>query len=390
MIKQYFLFLSFLFAIGWGHASPEQNILEMTGQAEGARPDILYLAPRLLLPPKAYTKTLASTAKYGTVLPHAFLTESAFCSMGPLPVLSTAGYRILPIRDVSWVEATQRLTEIFALRQKTRYEDGIQQAPLCVILSEEVKPDELADTLPKLLALDALIFLAPQEETLPLTVIWKNYVWPTQRSEQSLRVEHWVATLAEIAGLYPPASSGAVSILPMLTGSGYQRPLEQPLLLGPTAAASQKVAPCTMICSYTQLPEEIPWVPDFTDQSKLKPTERLFVSSTVPIDPEAVSGLSARRSPQGLYIRTALATLDLKLPPQVSCVVRVKGHSLFSVWQPETETSWQLACPDLQIVEFFLILPPKMDPVEALPFLFVSKPEAEADATPPEEKVKTP
>lgn len=351
------------------------RVLEMTGKAEGAKPDILYLAPKLLKAPKAYTQVLAATAKYGTVLPHAPLTENAFCSMGPLPVLAAAGYRTLPIQDVSWTEATERLVEIFSLRHKTRIEDGIDQPPLCVILSEEVAPEELKTSLEKLLKLDALIFLAPQEDTLPLTVIWENRVWPTQRSEQSLRIEHWVATLAEIVGLPPPAVSGAVSVLPLLTGSGYQRPLEQPLLLGPTAIAAQKVAPCTMISSYRQLPEICPWVPDFTDQSNLKPTERFFVTSALPIPAEEVSSIDQRRSLQGLYVRTACSALDVVLPPQVSCVIRVKGHPVFSTYQAVEEIRWCFSNPDPQILECFLLIPPEVDPLKELPFLF----------TPPEE-----
>ena len=370
----------FLLVLMWGQVLATPDVLEMTGQAEGAKPDILYIAPKLTLPPKAYSKFLASMAKFGTTLPHAYLTESAFCSMGPLPVLAEAGYRVLPIRDVTWEEATDRLVEIFSLRQRSRHEDGVKQVPLCVILSEEVKPEVLAATLPKLLEMEALCFLAPQDETLPLTVIWKNYVWPTQRSEQPLRIEHWVATLSEIVGLYPPAECGAVSILPLLTGSGYQRPLEQPLLLGPTAAAAQTIAPCTMICSYTQLPEQCPWVPDFTDQSKLKPTERLFVSSALPVPADDVGGLTDRRNPQGLYVRTALSELNLTLPPKVSCVVRVKGYPVFSVWQPEEETAWQFSSPNAQIVEFFLVIPPKMDPIQALPFLFAT-PKEETEAS---------
>lgn len=353
------------------------SVLEMTGrQAEGARPDIVYLAPKLSVQPKAYTKVLATTAKFGTVMPHAYLMENTFCSMGPLSVLSAAGYRILPIRDVTWQEATDRLVEIFSLRKKTRYEDGLEQEPLCVILSEEVSPEGLEQTLPQYLAMDALLFLAPQDESLPLTVIWENYVWPTQRSEQSLRAEHWVATLSEIVGIHPPAATGAVSVLPLLSGSGYQRPLEQPLLLGPSALSSQRVAPCTMVSVYTQLPEHCPWVPDFTDQSDLKPTERFFVASGIPLAEADVSSITDRRSEQGLYVRTVLSHLEMVLPPKVSCVVRVKGSPVFSVWQPEKETTWYFDSLELQIVEFFLMIPPKVNPIEALPFLFVPTPEA--------------
>lgn len=364
-----------------GPLSLEASPLEMTGQAAGARPDILFLAPKLTAPPKDYSKTLAKTAKLGTVLPHAVLTESAFCSMGPVPVLMAAGYRVLPIRDVTWEEAVSRLNEILTLRYRTRYEDGIQQVPLCVILSEEVTPKVFAETLPTLMDAEALILLAPQEDALPLTVVWKNRVWPTQYSEQTMRVEHWVATLAEIVGLPPPAESGAVSVLPLLTGSGYQRPLEQPLLLGPSASAAQKVAPCTMVCTYTQLPEPCPWVPDFTDMSNLKPTERLFVPEKLPLSESYLSHLTQRNEPQGFYIRTVLSDWSITLPAQVSCVIRVKGYPVFSVWRPEEPVSWHFTRMEPQVVECFLLLPPEMDPIQSLPFLFKPDADEDTDAT---------
>jgi hypothetical protein len=60
----------------------------------------------------------------------------------------------------------------------------------------------------------------------------------------------------------------------------------------------------------------------------------------------------------------------MTLPPKVSCVVRVKGYPVFSVWKPETETTWNFVRMEPQIVELFLVIPSEMDPVKALPFLF--------------------
>lgn len=363
------------------------SVLELSPAPEERAPDILFLAPRLVKPANAYGSILASLAKVGACLPNAPLSERAFCEMGPLPILAKRGYRLLPVRDVPWEEAVGRLQEIFTLRRKIRLEDGVQQAPLCVILCEEVTPEVLKATLPMLLAADAFILLAPQDDSLPLTVIWENHVWPTQRSEQTLRIEHWVATFADLVGLPAPADCGEVSILPLLTGSGFQRSLEQPLLLGPSATMAQKVAPCTMVGIYAKLPEACAWVPDFTDFSRLKPTKRFFVSSALPLAEEEVPLLKAVDQPQGLYVRSVVSELTVTLPPQVSCVVRVKGHPIFSEWQPTTEKTWQFSSPEPQIVEFFIVLPPDCDPIAALPFLFAS---AKAESGASSEAVKDP
>ncbi len=335
----------------------EPSVLELVAKPDRVAPDILFLAPKTTAAPKLYAKSLEQAVRVGTVLPNAALTVEDFCASGPLPVLAAAGYRILPVRDVPWREACARLTDILALRRKTRVEDGIVQEPLCALLSEEAAPEELMQTLGPLLDTDALIFLAPQTNALPVTIAWRNRVWPAHASALPVRVEHWVPTLAEIVGLPAPADYAEASVLPLLTGVGYQRPLDLPAVAPLPMEATE--FPCTELRHYAELPKVCPWVPDYT---ALIPSDRTFVRAFPPLPRTALRGLSASRRPQGLYLRATMKTFSLTLPPRVSCVIREKGRPVFSVWEPESATTWSLDRPEAVPVELFLVVPPGIDP----------------------------
>ena len=362
-MTKYRLTLLALFALATAPLFAEPSVLELRGKPEGAKPDILFLAPRLTENPKAYQKVLEPAAELGTRLPRGYLSFEDFCASGPLPILDAAGYRLLPIREVAWGEACQRLAEILELRQKSRTEDGIRQPPLCAILSEEATPDELGATLPALLESDALIFLAPQMESLPLTVIWKNNVWPAHTSNLPVLLDHWVPTLTEIVGLPVPADCAAASALPLLTGVGYQRPLDY----APSAAqpAEPNTIPYTEVRLYTNLPKNCPWVPDFTD---LFPTERAFLRATPPLPTEELRGLKKSDTERGLYIRTALKEYTLVLPAGVSCVVREKGRPVFSRWKTIEPITWNFLRTQTVPLEFFFVIPANFDPATLLIF----------------------
>ncbi len=339
----------------WARAEAP-SVLEMMGRPTGTKPDVLFLAPQLLDEPKAYRAIFERAGRLGTALPNGKLSAAAFYTEGPLPVLAAAGYRLLPIRDVPWQEACARLKEILDLRKRTRLEDGIVQAPICALLCEQVSAAVLANSLPELLESDALILLAPQGEGLPLVVCWRNRVWPAHQSELPVRVDHWVPTLAEIVGLPIPAEVADASIVPLLTGVGYQRPLDF-LPAVPQPARAER--PYTEVRLYGSLPEDCPWVPDYT---ALFPTERAFVRGLPPLSTEALSSLTPTRKPLGIYLRTALKRLDLNLPAGVSCVVRTKGRPVHSVWQPKEPTRWFFDSPEETPLELFLLLPPQFDP----------------------------
>lgn len=340
------------------------DVLQLTGQASGSAPDILFLAPKIPegQSAKAYKRALQPAAARGTVFSTTLLETETFCSLGALPILAAANYRILPIRDVSWAEACSRLRDILVLRHRTRTEDGIVQEPLCAVLSEEVTPEVLAETLLPLLDLNALIFISPQTHELPLTLCWQHHIWPARLITQTIHSDNWIPTLAEIAGLPVPAETSATSLLPTLTGVGYQRPLTRPTLEMPLPAVLSET-PITMVSVFAELPEQCPWVPDFSDERmEPKPSERIFFSSKLPLAYEKIPLLRKRRRPQGLYIRTADTTFDFTFPAGVSCVIRAKGRPVFSRWMPETESKWTFSSPEPLQLELFLVLPEGFDP----------------------------
>lgn len=349
-------------------------VLELTGRADGSRPDILFLAPRPVDDPKAYAPILAQARALGTTLPNASLTAGDFRSGGPLPVLSAAGYRLIPVQDLGWTAACAQLESMMKWRGVSRDEDSVDLPPTCVLLSEEATAAELAATLPALLRTDALILLAPQGEGQPVIVCWRNMVWPGHVAPQTIRPDHWVPTLSEIVGLPPPAEVDAVSILPLLTGVGYQRPIEPAVAAGVPAsvAAGRQYA---MLSHFAELPKSCPWVPDFTDVAAIKPDERLFLPSTVPLPAREATRFGTSRHDQGFYVRTTQRRLSLTFPAGVSCVIRVKGRPVHSVWRPKGTTTWRLDGPDAVPVEIFIVLPPRLDPA-ALPIFAPPDPPA--------------
>ena len=127
--------------------------------------------------------------------------------------------------------------------------------------------------------------------------------------------------------------------------------------------------------TFHKLPEVCPWVPDFTDsRTGVKPTERRFFASEIPLPAAAAELLPQSDQAQGLYLRSTQKALSFTLPAGVSCVVRVRGRPVLSVWEPKEPTPWAMEGPEAVPVELFLILPPELDPA-TLP-LFLPKAEA--------------
>lgn len=354
--------------------APDQAaVLELRGQHRDVRcPDILFLAPLPNAPAAAYAKALAPAEAAGFTLPNASLPAADFHSAGPLPILKAAGYRLRRVRGIPWQEACARIAAMMALRHKTRVEDGLELDPLCVFLEAEASPADLAASLPALLGADALLILAPQRaEGLPLIVAWRDVIWPGHRDARAIRPEHWVPTVADVVGLPPPAESGAVSLFPLLTSVGHQRPLEPPPAAEPPATGARAY---TMLSRFENLPEDCPWVPDFTDAGALRPVEWAFLPAPLPLPAAAAEGLAPADAPQGFYARALQASLDLAFPPGVSAVVRVNACPVFSVWQPTEETHWRLASSVPLPIEVFVVVPAGVDPA-TLPLFLQPTPE---------------
>lgn len=340
-------------------AAATPSVLELQGQhADTRRPDILFLAPRPTAEPQAYAAALSAAEAAGTALPNAFLADADFRSGGALPILDAAGYRFLPVRDVPWREACETLAGMLALRRRSRVEDGIALDPLCVMLCEDAAPGDLAATLPALLATDALVILAPQRGGLPLIVCWRNVVWPAHLDPKPIDADHWIPTMADIVGLPPPAECAAASIFPLLTGVGYQRPLEAPPTGRPVAGEKGAYA---MLSHFEDWAEPCPWVPDFTNATACRASERLFLPHTLPLPAKDAGLVEPSRGTQGFYVRAEQAALDLTFPAGVSAVVRVGQRPVFSVWEPAEPVRWRLEGPEPQLIELFIVTPPGFD-----------------------------
>lgn len=348
-------------------AAPERAaVLELTGQKATQAPDILFLAPQLTEGAKAYRSALKRLWEAGTTLEHTTLSTEAFCAKGPLPVLKAAGYRLIAVQDLTWREACHQIDALLALRQEMRQDEAV--APVCIVLVEEASAAELQETLPPLIERDALIFLAPQERTLPLTLFWQNVIWPAHSVVQPIGLDHWVPTLAEIVGLPLPAEVAEASILPMLTGVGYQQPLERAAQARTPKSQQLTAKPSTMLCLFRELPKRCPWVPDYTrTRADLKPTERAFFPAALPLPAQAARLLEPVEQPQGLYLRTQQQILALPLPAHVSCVIRVNGLPVVSRWEPQEDELWRFNNPEALPIELFLLLPPGFDPKQAIP-----------------------
>ncbi len=345
---------------------PDAALLEMVGRGSGASPDILFLAPQLTAPPKDYEGIIQSVSAVGTTLEHATLDMEAFCSLGTLPVLQAAKYQIVPVRNVPWEGACERILKLFALRDETHKAEGTRLAPLCVLLGAEASPEVLRQTLPHLLKTGALIFFAPQSDALPMVLVWHNRIWPGKHERRPVRFDHWIPTLAEVVGVPPPADVAAVSILPLLTGAGYQRPLEKSLRAFASPFPETETA-CTMFAYFDALPATLPWVPDFTEsRSGYYPAERAFFASALPLSAEVATNYraTASGSAQGFYLRTVQKKVDVVFPPGVSCVIRAWGNPVFSSWQAKEPKRWTLDAPGGVPLEFFILVPSGIDPAQ--------------------------
>ena len=118
-----------------GTTPAKPAVLQLTGRADGSKPDILFLAPTLSGTPEACRKALRAAEPLGTTLPNATLTERDFRSGGPLPVLHAAGYRLIPVQGLGWVEACSKLEEMQKWRAASRDKDRIDFPPTCVLLA---------------------------------------------------------------------------------------------------------------------------------------------------------------------------------------------------------------------------------------------------------------
>ncbi len=342
--------------------------MKLEGTPMGRKPDIVFLAPKLSEPLKAYRDALELIASQGMTLVNADLTFEAVQSEGIVPALRAANYRILQVKDVPWEDACSRLKSLFLVRKKARLEEEELYQPLCAFINEEVSPQVLAASLEQLMETDMLLVLLPEPKTpqSPMIVYWKNLVCPGAEDVQTIRNIHWVPTFAEFAGLPNPASVPEPSLVPLLTSVGYQRPLEASTIQLPLPKHRDVY---TTLWYYTKLPKQLPWIPDYTCDD-YKPERRHFVRGSLPLSRKALKNIPFREldTPQGLYLRTTQPSLDILLPKGLSCVIRIKGKTVLDRWEPTEDQRWQMQHATPVPVDFFFLIPPNVHPLD-LPFV---------------------
>lgn len=340
----------------------QEETLELIGRPKGQRPDIVVFEPRFSQPANAYTKALEKIAKQGTRLPSSGLTMQAFTKGSNYTLLKKAEYDILPIVGVPLEKACSHIQTIFEMRRlQQRLNDDCTLQPLCFTLSLEVTPDNLQTAIDPLLNSKALIFVLPQEDNLfPTVVIWDRYVWPNHLVEYPVKDTQWIPTLAEITGIYPPAEIIAPSILPSLTGVGYQRPAE----ISPRHTNTDKrFVEIHLYEDFGELKvKRFPWMPD---PDALIPSDRKFFDGSLPIPANALR-LKIADHPQFLVVRSTLKDYELKLPNDFSLVIHVNGQPVYSRWESEEPHDWMLHSPENMGVSFYVWIPAGVDPAPVL------------------------
>ncbi len=361
----------------------EGQELGLEGYPKGRRPDVIFLAPRLTEPVAKYAVAIETIASQGMTLANAELTLDGVQKEGIIPVLKAAEYTVLQVKDVPWVDACKRLDDLLKVRRTMADADSPKKHSLCAVISEEVTPEELVQTLELLMKTDALILFLPEPKTpqTPVVVYWNNLVCPGVVDVQQIRNAHWLPTFSEIVGLPNPAAIPEPTILPLLTSVGYQLPLESTTIHLPIPKHRDVY---TTVWYYTEMPEHLPWIPDYTCD-EYKPERRHFVRGTLPLTYDAVKTINFRplqEDPQGLYLRTRQTTLEVLLPKDISCVIRVKGKTVLDRWEPTEEFLWKMSYSTPVPVDFFFLIPPAYDPKSLPLFVKAEEPVTEATASP--------
>jgi hypothetical protein len=277
-------------------------------------------------------------------------------------LLKKAEYEILPITDISFEKACSHIQTIFEMRRLQRFlKDDVILQPLCFTLSLEVSPENLQAAIEPILNSKALIFVLPQDNNIfPTIVIWNRYVWPNHLVEYPVQDTQWIPTLAEITGIYPPAEIISPSILPSLTGVGYQRPAE----ISPRHTNTNKRF--VEVHHYEDFGElkvdHFPWMPD---PDALIPSDRKFFDGSLPIPAEALR-LKIADHPQFLVVRSTLKDYHLQLPKDLSLVIHVNGQPVYSRWESDEPHEWILHSPENMGVSFYVWIPAGVDPTSVV------------------------
>jgi hypothetical protein len=343
--------------------SPQQEkVVELTGRPMAKRPDILLLEMHPSAPVKAYQESFTKLAKRGASIPSTTLPMERFRTSGIEKMLASAGYNLCRVSGQDWTTACANIATLLKYQALQRDLDATPVSPLCITLSAEVAPDALYETIAPLIDSEALLFLMAPPTMIPpfpLLVLWERYVWPHHIVEHPVSLNQWIPTLAEVVGVLPPADVIEPSILPSLTGVGYQRPND----VRPTQTKNNFVT----LRSYTLTEEMLQYTHWLPSVEQMIPDDRQYVEGALPLSEAVLQTLQAAPFARVLLVRANIARFQLELPETISVVIKKNGVPVHSSWQ--TPCQWSETWMEPTGFEFLFFLPAGVDPQPVKAFL---------------------
>jgi hypothetical protein len=362
----FFLNLTLLFGAGIFSvsnllANEKENVIELTGRI-AKRPDILVLEMLPNAPAKEYQESFAKIAKKGSSLPSAAFSIDNFRKSGLVQMLKHADYEVVFVNERHWAKACENIDDILKYQKVCRGFEGNEVRPYCFVVSAEASPEEFYSHFAPLLESNALIFLMTPSSmvaSFPLTIFWHRYVWPNHLVEMPVRLDQWIPTLAEVVEVLPPANIIDPSILPSLTGVGYQRPSD--------VRPKQTKTNFVTFRSYPIDAEKMKythWVPSVENMIS---DSRQYIEGSLPLSKEIVDALTVDATDRVILVRSNVDYFYLTLPASISVVIKKDGMPICSTWKTPCQRLETFKEP--MGIEFLFYVPAGVDPAPLKEFL---------------------
>lgn len=349
-------------------ASTIKDVTELTGRPIAKRPDIIIFELRPNAPAKSYRDDFNKLLKRGASIPAANLSLQKFQTSGIEKMLEHAGYFILPVSESNWTTACAKIGDFLKYQSMHRSMVTDEVPPLCITFSAEASPEEFYPALEPILASDALIFFTTAPVTLsppqPLFIVWNRYVWPNHVVEYPVALNQWIPTLAEIVGVLPPADIVEPSILPSLTGVGYQRSND----IRPRQTKTNFVT----FRIYSLQEKQLQYTHWFPAVENMIPERRRYIDGALPLAEDVVTSLTTSSDARIILVRSDLLHFKLSLPEEISVVIKKNGIPVHSTWGNPCE--WTETLVESMGFEFLFFIPAGVDPMPVKTFL--TKPDA--------------
>lgn len=371
MKRLLFLVLMIIFTLPMLHAkadvkedaSSTEEVTELTGRPLAKRPDIILIELRPNASEQSYKEGFSQLQKKGASIPAANLSLETFRTGGIEKMLEHAGYTILPVTEYHWSIACSKINEILNYQKLHRSMVENEVQPLCITFSAEASPEEFYSSIDPILSSDALIFFTTAPVTLapprPLFVVWNRYVWPNHIVEYPVALNQWIPTLAEVVGVLPPADVVEPSILPSLTGVGYQRSND--------IRPKQTKANFVTLRTYILQEEQLQYTYWFPSVENMIPDSRRYLEGSLPLKSDIVATFTTLSKPQIFLVRSNLSRFSLSLPKDIAVVIKKNGLPIHSTWK--TPCEWTETLPETMGFEFLFFVPAGVDPEPIKAFL---------------------